>query len=115
MAEMMAGKRQCHAIKIVDSVRASRRVVVAEDLFRVLRWKHVDGIRGPRAVVMLAFHIRRRIEMDLPNVRLPRSSEPPSGAKQTDEGRHADSVVHVARLDRLHGGEEQDHTNEDDP
>ena len=64
---------------------------------------------------MLALHERRRIEMDLPCVRLPRSSEPPSGTEKTDESRHADGVVHIARLDGLHGGEEEHHTDEDDP
>lgn len=76
----------------------SRCVIVAEDLLGILRWKHIDGVGGAR-----------------PNVCLPSPSVPPDCAEQADETRHADGIVHVACLDRLRRGEEQYHTDEDDP
>jgi hypothetical protein len=74
------------------------RIVVAENVFWVLRWKHVDGIASPRTSVFLS-----------------RSGEPPHRAEKTDEGCHTDGIVHVVGSDWLDGREEEHNTNEADP
>jgi hypothetical protein len=76
----------------------SRCIVVAEDLFRVFWRKHSNGVIGPWS-----------------SVRFSRSSVPPDCTEEANERGYGNSIVHVASPHRLHCGEEEDDTDEDDP
>jgi len=90
--------RICARLQPWCSVVALRPVVIAENVFWVFGWKHVDSVARARASILL-----------------PRSCIPPHCAEKTDKGCHTDGVVHVVWSDRLDGREEEDDTDEYDP